>query len=441
MGFVAFGPCKSFDGAMGRQRTHMPLIRCAALAGALLVAGCAPYGMAGRDPQVASATVEKKLTDALVLPEPGAAPRILAVLQTDYLNAIEQEIILETNSRSRGQNAIYAVFFGPVPQSTGRENLRQDDWLREEVREDEMLERMPGVNMHISNYFVQNRYGPFNYAIGNAGNGELCIYAWQRIQSQVPVYRIWRDRGILAIRLRLCQIGASEQDLLRVMYRYTINGYFLPQVWQPYGRPMGEPEGIGRVGGPLAYPSGLQGDGTVLDGWMGPEPEVAPVRSPRSTVRRPRYGSTVPAAEPVYQPEVEPGYMEEGNLVDPVEGYPVVPGPGPSQQLAPSARPNITPGSPQPGAVVDPAPARPVQSGTQNSPFSVPPNLPGVPPVPTPSQSQTPGRGSSLSPGSYNSTPLQGGTLAGVTGSVGTPVRLVPGASAYPTASSERETR
>ncbi|QIB33472.1 cellulose biosynthesis protein BcsN [Ancylobacter pratisalsi] len=361
---------------------------------------------------MATTTVEKPLSDALVLPEPGASPRILAVLQTDYLNAVEQEIILETNSHSRGQNAIYAVFFGPVKNSTGRENLRKDDWLNDEVLDDEMYERMPGVAMHVSNYYVQNRYGPFNYAIGNAGNGELCIYGWQRIQSQVPVFLIWRDRGILAIRLRLCQVGASEQDLLRVMYRFSINGYFLPQGWQPYGRPMGEPEGIGRIGGPLAYPSGIQGDGTVLDGWLGPEPTTR-VRS-TAAPRRARYGSAVPAPEPV----VQPGYYE-GNLVDPVEGYPSVPDPGTSQQLAPSSQPRITPGSPQPGAVIDPAPSRPVQSNTQSSPFSTPPVLPGVAPVQTRPIS-------SSGSGYYAPAPAPSGT------GTGAPVRLVPGASSYP---------
>ncbi|MCS0497126.1 cellulose biosynthesis protein BcsN [Ancylobacter sp. MQZ15Z-1] len=383
-----------------------------------MLAGCTPYGWFGNNyaggPQVATTTIEKPVSDALVLPEPGAAPPVIAVLQTDYLNAVEQEIILETNSRTRGQNAFYAVFFGPVKGSTGRENLRKDDWLNDEVLDDEMTERMPGVAMHVSNYYVQNRYGPFNYAIGNAGNGELCIYGWQRIQSQVPVYLFWHDRGILAIRLRLCQVGASEQDLLRVMYRYSINGYFLPQGWQPYGRPMGEPEGLGRVGGPLAYPSGISGDGTVLDGWLGPEP--APART--ATPSRRRYGSAVPAPEPV----VQPGYYE-GNLVDPVEGYPSVPGPGTSQQLAPSTQPHITRGAPQPGAVVDEAPSRAVQSSGQNSPFSAPPVLPGVPPVQMRQVSP-----SSSGASQYAPAPAPSGDSG-----VGAPVRLVPGASTYPT--------
>ncbi|MCK0208006.1 cellulose biosynthesis protein BcsN [Starkeya koreensis] len=360
----------------------------------------------GQDPKVASLSSEVEVSDALVLPEPGSTPPVIAVVQTNFLNAIEQEIVLGTNSHSRGQNALYVVFFGPVPGRTGWENTRADDFLNTEVIDQEMLDRMPGVTMYTSNYFVQNRYGPFNYAIGNAGGGELCIYGWQRIQSQVPMFLTFRDRGSMSIRLRLCQIGATEQDLLRVMYRYSINAYFLPHVWQPYGRPLGEPEGIGRIGGPLAYPSGLQGDGTVLDGWMGsdvtgsvpPAAEAAPVAAPRRA--RPRYGSQVPQAETVYQGG---GYgAPRGNLVDPYEGYPQVPGPAGSAQLAPSTQPSVVQGRPPAGAVVDQAPARPVNSPAQNSPFSAPPTLPGVTP------------------------------MGGSRSSVGDPVRLVPGASSYP---------
>lgn len=391
---------------MNGRKARVPLLGCLAVSVAFLTAGCAPLFWRG-NPQVATATVQVPVSEALILPEPGAAPQVLTVLETDYINAVQQEIILATHSRSRGQNAIYAVFFGPVKGRTGWENLRKDDFLNDDVLDDEMLERLPGVNMHVSNYFVQNRYGPFNYAIGNAGGGELCIYGWQRIQSQQRLNLIPPDSGVLAIRLRLCQIGASEQDLLRVMYRYSINGYFLPPFWQPYGRPVGEPVGIGQIGGPLAYPSGLQGDGTVLDGWAGPEPrQGAPVsRATRSSTRR--YGTAVPQAEPVY-PAAQPGYTDpamQGNLVDPVEGYPQVPGPAVSGQLAPSSKPNVTPGQVQPGSVIDQAPARPVQSDTQRSPFSTPPAMPGT----------------------TNYLPSSGAPSA-----VGEPVRLVPGASSYP---------
>lgn len=382
--------------------------------------GCAPYPLFGSDPKVATGTIEVPVTEALVLPEPGAAPRVIAVLETQYLNALEQEIVLATNSAARGENSIHVIFFGPVKGRTGRENIRADDFLSEEALETEMLERMPGVSMQTSNYFVQNRYGPFNYAMGYGGSGEMCMYAWQRIQSQVPLYTFWRDRGVLSVRMRLCQAGASEQDLLRVMYRYSINGYFLPRSWQPYGRPMGEPVGIGQIGGPLAYPSGLQGDGTVMDGWLGAEPAPPPsAAAPRARSPR-RYGTPVAQPEQIYA-DPQAGYGAPG-YTEPVEGYPSVPGPATSNQMAPSTTPRVIQGQPQPGAVVDPAPSRPVRSNSETTPFSTPPQVPGLAPQPR-TIPAVPGQGSS------NTKP---GTSS--TASVGAPVRLVPGASNYPVA-------
>ncbi|GLK86906.1 cellulose biosynthesis protein BcsN [Ancylobacter defluvii] len=358
---------------------------------ALLLGACAsPYpSYFERGVRVAGQTVEVDTSQALVLPEPGAAPRVLAVLQTAYSNAIVQEIALETNSSARGQNAFYVTFFGPVEHVRAGSYSRSDDFLNEEALETEMEERLPGVAMHTSNYFVQNRYGPFNYAMGRGGAGEICMYAWQRIQSRTPVYRfIARDRGVLSVRLRLCQKGATEQDLLRVMYRYSINGYFLPRGWQPYGRPMGEPEGIGRIGGPLAYPSGVKGDGTVLDGWMGPEPAAAPARpAPR------RYGSRVESPEPV----VEPGYADPTtDGYTPAAGYPVVP-------------------SPDTSARSGPVPARPAQGGAAS------PSSGTQPPLPSAAGSAAPSQG-------YAPAPMpSAGSASG-----GAVRQVLPGAPAYP---------
>lgn len=252
-------------------------------------------------------TIEVPVSDALILPEPGG-PAVLTVLETRYLNALEQEVVLGTRSTAPGQNSFHVIFFGPVDGRTGRDNIRKDNRLAEDALADEMEEVLPGVPMHTSSYFVQNRYGPFGYAIGRAGVNDLCIYAWQRIESQVSLSPIAPDRGVLTVKLRLCETGATEQTLLRHMYRYSINGYYLPRSWQPYGRPLPESQALGRPGGPLTYPTGIQGDATVLDGNLGPEPApVRPVTRARGTSRR---------DEPV-----------DGPPAAPLEGYPTVPMP------------------------------------------------------------------------------------------------------------------
>lgn len=286
------------------RRAARALLGAAALG--VLLGGCA-YPLRGSDPKIATMAIEVPASQSLILPEPGG-PTVLAVLETRYLNALEQEVVLGTRAASPGQNSFHVIFFGPVEGRTGRDNIKKDNRLAEDALAEEMEEVLPGVAMHTSNFFVQNRYGPFGYAIGRGGGGDLCLYAWQRIESQVRVNPIVVDRGVLTVKLRLCQTGATEQSLLRVMYRYTINGYFLPRSWQPYGRPLPEDEGMGRPGGPLAYPTGIAGDGTVLDGPMGPEP--APPRAARSVSRR-------------AEPEVD----NSGPPSAPVAGYPTVPTP------------------------------------------------------------------------------------------------------------------
>lgn len=283
-----------------RMRAH------AALWLALMSSGCA-LSLRGEDPKVATMTIEVPTSQSLILPEPGG-PRVLTVLETRYLNALEQEVVLGTRSTATGQNAFHVIFFGPIDGRTGRDNIKKDDRVSEESIAEEMEEVLPGVPMHISTYFVQNRYGAFGYAIGRAGANDLCLYAWQRIESQVSLSPIVRDRGVLTVKLRLCQSDATEQSLLATMYRYTINGYYLPRGWQPYGRPLPESDALGRPGGPLVYPTGLQGDATVLEGKMGPEPLPPPPRRSRGVSSR---NETIDSGPPS----------------TPIEGYPTVPTP------------------------------------------------------------------------------------------------------------------
>ena len=93
----------ALEGPMIRRTTQIPLLSGLAVSVALLMGGCAPYPLFGQDPVVATGTIEVPTTDALVLPEPGAAPRVIAVLETQYLNALEQEIVLATNSSARAR--------------------------------------------------------------------------------------------------------------------------------------------------------------------------------------------------------------------------------------------------------------------------------------------------------------------------------------------------
>ena len=181
---------------------------------------------------------------AFAYPAPGG-PTVKAVVQRNYSNAVEQEIVLETNASLPGQNMLRIQMFGPA--DTGRPN---QGTLKEEFEPGrnvgaEMRKLFPGVAMRRSQSYVQNKYGPFGYALGRSG-GDGCIYGWQRITS-TGTTQVWvGNRGAIQIRLRLCEEGASDAELLSNMYDFTISSSFGVKNWNPYGEPAAVDPSFGR---------------------------------------------------------------------------------------------------------------------------------------------------------------------------------------------------
>jgi hypothetical protein len=50
---------------------------------------------------------------------------------------------------------------------------------------------------------------------------------------------------MIQVRLRVCQSGASEKELVELMYGYTIVGGFSGTTWNPYGTPASVDSQIG----------------------------------------------------------------------------------------------------------------------------------------------------------------------------------------------------
>ncbi|MEM8855013.1 MAG: cellulose biosynthesis protein BcsN [Pseudomonadota bacterium] len=268
------------------------------LAGA--VAGCA-YDQGGF--KTATLNKEVPVTNAFIMPPPGG-PQPIAVLENRYENGLAQDILLRNRSGSRGQNAIIVRAFGPMGRDRGQGRLSTDIPSVTTIRK-EMRERLPGVHMEISGLYVQNRYGPFSYAVGRSRSAGNCIYAWQRISAEAKVFSA--QRGAITWRLRLCDTKTSARDLLLVAYGMTINGYFLSRSWNPYGDP---PPLDDRVGTPGA---------TILPEQAVDRTVIAPNsygEARRERIRAPSRSRPRPAAPP--RPTV---------LNDPVPGSAVVPRP------------------------------------------------------------------------------------------------------------------
>ncbi len=260
-------------------------------------------------------------SDALIIPPPGG-PAIVSVVGSQFSNAIKQDIFLATDARTPGENKIQVIQF--VGKGSGGDARLNDVPFTQVNLTEEALAAWPGSGMAVSPYFVQNAYGPFGYAIGKPATGDTCIYAWQRIAPTTkPSGAI--DRGAIAIRLQLCRRGATEQQMVEVMYKLRLDSNVFP--------PGRAPAAIGVINAPIR-PVNAQGFAEVI-------PTSAPVAAPAA--RAPRRATT-PA--PVLAPAI--------TVPAPAAGAPVVPSPiaatggatGPTVPRPPVAAPPVRVPSP-----------------------------------------------------------------------------------------------
>lgn len=231
---------------------------------------------------------------------PAGGPAIITVLEKRYRDAIVRETVLATNSRVSGQNFLTVTLYGPVGYVTVDDNaLGEASILPTQIaREFEWY--LFGVPMKTSLIYTQNKYGPFGFATGVARTGDRCLYAWQHIERPQFV-----KAGAIGIRLRLCDVKATEQELLWVMYNFDIVGYLPSPLWNPYGRPPRVSANLGALSAPVE-----------------PELPVAAREAPpprRIVIREPQPVGPEPPIDAPIVPLPEPGDYED---------YPQVPGPG-----------------------------------------------------------------------------------------------------------------
>ncbi len=305
----------TFDGTMPEMRPG-PVRHRASWSLALRALAILPIlvtGACATRTDIGFATLMKEVpaTQAIIVPPPGG-PSIVAVLERNYQNGLSQEIALSTASLTPGQNAFH------VTLATGRRGLSEIDdilSLPSSITQDrvagEMEERLPGIEMQTSLVYVQNKYGPFGFATGRSANGDTCLYAWQRIEPDKPALFI--PGGVISVRLRLCDAAATQEQLLRSMYGFTISAYYMSNLWNPYGEPPSPPAQLGQIDAPI-YPLNM---GTSA------RPAVVRqrVRIESPTSRLIDKDTVAPRGVPT-APEVQEG---------PPAGFPVVPPPAAGQ--------------------------------------------------------------------------------------------------------------
>lgn len=269
------------------------------LAAALSMSGCASHDGI-RVPGPAETVTSDK---AFALPPPGG-PSIVNIVQHSFSNAVQQDIYLFTSAATSGQNDLQVTFFGPVGiDYDNRKDLGYAS-IRDSAVDRDMRRALPGVAMVRSGIFVQNNYGPFGYATGKSPHGDTCLYAWQQIRSSDNARSAFLNRGTVQVRLRLCDSHAAPEQLLRIMYGYTITGAFGAPGWNPYDAPPPIDPSLGRTGNPI-YPTISPNAASQLPPAFqiqAAAPTAASANGAATASRRPAPRAVVRRAAPTPQP-------------------------------------------------------------------------------------------------------------------------------------------
>ncbi|CAM5541240.1 hypothetical protein MAUB1S_09039 [Mycolicibacterium aubagnense] len=296
----------------------------------LLLAGCAQQTQVGSLSDTQMVSAEK----AFAYPGPGG-PAITGIIERQYANALQQEIALSTSAHSPGQNMLRVQLFGPVDRKVAGQTELRAGFLPPSNIGTEMRQLFPGVRMARSPYYVQNRYGPFGYAVGRSSSGDTCLYAWQRLTSTGSTQTLIGNKGSIQIRLRLCDQALPEERLLQTMYDFTISSYFRSSGWNPYGAVNAPDASLGKSGAPV-YPTASEKFATVT---------TPPVREAPSRVVRSRHVAPAPQRVPALP---EP----TGPIVPPPPGAPTSQG----ATRLPTAQVRQVPTASQPAVIVPPPP-------------------------------------------------------------------------------------
>jgi hypothetical protein len=288
------------------------------IASVLAAAGCANRSDLG----MATLMSEVPPTQAAIVPPPGG-PSVVAVLQRRYQNGLTQEVALSTASATTGQNAFYISLVKEPETVSEIDDTLGSPRLNQEVVQKEMEQRVPGVDMRTSLLYAQNKYGPFGFAVGRSSTGDNCLYAWQQIEPKEPVYFI--PGGAISVRLRLCDADATEAQLLRSMYGFTIPAYYMNGEWNPYGTPPSPPAHLGETDAPI-FPLGLgAGETTVSRPQTGTRRPV--IRTDEEATGFVDKDTVLPSDAVPTAPAVPAPPAIPGTPLTPLEGYPVVPPP------------------------------------------------------------------------------------------------------------------
>jgi hypothetical protein len=245
-----------------------------------------------------------------------SAPPVLSIVEHPYENATRQTLRLATRGATPGENTLRVDVIGIKNPRISREATLPDAPLEAPQLSSEAEDALPGVPMRTSLTYLQNRSGPFGYAVGKSAQGDVCIYAWQRIATPDSDLNPVNSRNTLSVRLRLCEPKTSEQALIASMMGLNVNVGVSGGLWTPE---------------PKQFSSDIGSPGTEI----GP-PQVAVSPDADQTARPSRRRAVKPRGEVVEAPITVPTQnLLTGDAV-------LVPPPG-APSAAPTAQGPVVP--------------------------------------------------------------------------------------------------
>lgn len=250
---------------------------------------------AGNPVRTTSIAKDVAIEEAVALP-PAGGPAVVGVIERRYSNALAQEILLATIARTPGQNVLSVKVFGTSsPLRMGSGDLAPASVTESKINE-EIRQALPGVVMRRSGYYVQNQFGPFGYATGSGTDGEACLYAWQQVRSKLGQVSPFANAGMIQVRLRLCQAGATPEQLLGFMYGYTLTAAVDSGSWNPYGDVVGPPATFGQNAAPMyPYVAGLAPAAAPVTVVQSSRPQQTAAAAPVSGASAAPAGPVVPS--------------------------------------------------------------------------------------------------------------------------------------------------
>jgi Cellulose biosynthesis protein BcsN len=222
-----------------------------------------------------------------------SAPPVLSIVEHPYENATRQTLRLATRGSTPGENTLRVDVIGIKNPGISPDATLSDAPLEAAQLSSEAEDALPGVPLRTSLTYLQNRSGPFGYAVGKSAQGDECIYAWQRVATPDRDLSVVNSRNTLSLRLRLCEPNTSEAALLASMMGLNVNVGLSGGLWTP--EPKQFASEIGSPGTAIGPPGVLAA--------VSPDAERA-ARPPRRRSVKPGRGEIVeaPIAAPTQNP-------------------------------------------------------------------------------------------------------------------------------------------